>query len=81
MMGIGNVEIDTIIDTRTKSYMMQILHNEEHPNPYTVFDKLPSGRYRTIKTIAAVGNNSFLKHFLHHVNSILAYLIWDGFAW
>ena len=70
-MGIRNADIDTIIDTRTKNDMLQILHVEEHPI-HRFIDKLQSGRCRTLKTRAVLGNNSFLKHFIHYVNSILA---------
>ena len=55
--------LDSVISKRTKNLALQIIHDDEHfLNSF--FEKLPSGRYRSLKYRTAWGKYSFLRHLI-----------------
>ena len=54
----GISDLDKIIDKRTKTLIMNYIHNEEHfINDF--LEQQPSSRYRTLKDRSARGKDGF----------------------
>ena len=55
---LGISDLDKIIDKRTKTLIMNYIHDEEHfINDF--LEQLPSSRYRTLKDRSARGKDGF----------------------
>ena len=69
----GISDLNTIIDKRTKKWIMSYIHDEEHfINGF--LEKLPSGRYRTLKYCGAWGKVCFLRSMIHSLIYIFKYI-------
>ena len=62
-LGLDIGDLDSVISKRTKNLALQIIHDDEHfLNSF--LEKLPSGRYRSLKYRTAWGKDSFLRHLI-----------------
>ena len=62
-LGLDIGDLDSVISKRTKNLALQIIHDDEHfLNNF--LEKLPSGRYRSLKYRTAWGKDSFLRHLI-----------------
>ena len=69
-LNIPNIsELDCIIDNRTKNLILNYILDDDHfINDF--LQKLPSGRYRTIKYRSSWGRDSFLRNMILSLNNI-----------
>ena len=60
---VSNLDLDSVISKRTKNLALQIIHDDEHfLNSF--LEKIPSGRYRSLKYRTAWVKDSFLRHLI-----------------
>ena len=69
-MGANVDNIDSKIQKRFAKYAMTIFHDDNHPI-HQYYSKLPSGRLCAYKSRCSCGKNSFIRHFINHVNTVI----------
>ena len=63
--------LDNRISERFKRYCMLLLHDDDHPF-HDFISKLPSGRLCAYKSRCACGSNSFIRHYINFINTVIA---------
>ena len=62
-LGLEIGDLDSVISKQTKNMALQMTHDDEHfINSF--LEKLPSGRYRSLKYRTAWNKDSFLRHLI-----------------
>ena len=66
--GLENCGFDCIVKERMNTFISHIQKDEHHPF-HSFLTKLRSGRLQSYKHRAAIGSDSFIRHFINVVNN------------
>ena len=65
--GLENCGFDFIVKDRINSFISHMQKDEHHPF-HSFLTELRSGRLQSYKHSAAIGSDSFIRHFINVVN-------------